>query len=288
MHPALLGSIAALSWGTADFVARFAGRAVGPVNAAFAAMAISLVAQSALILLGGYQVPWRLEGWWLVAVTGVAVALAYVWFYAALARGAVSVVSALVATYPAFVVIFAVVTGVRPSILAWGAMAAVMAGAFVVAHQAEAEAGEAHVSSGGVAVTIVLALSAALAFAVAITAGQEATRIYGEAQAVWLSRFFTVAVIVPFVLFGRERRFHLPWRWWPAFAVMGLFDIAALVSLYAAGHNPGGEIAAVVSSGFGAVTILLARVILRERITALQWAGIAAIFAGVAVLSGQG
>ena len=50
--------------------------------------------------------------------------------------------------------------------------------------------------------------------------------------------------------------------------------------------GPGAEIAVVVSSGFGAVTVLLARVVLREAMTWAQWAGIVAIVGGVAVLSG--
>jgi drug/metabolite transporter (DMT)-like permease len=44
----------------------------------------------------------------------------------------------------------------------------------------------------------------------------------------------------------------------------------------------------VVASSFGAVTVVLARLILREAMTWLQWAGIVLVVAGVAVLSAQG
>jgi drug/metabolite transporter (DMT)-like permease len=40
-----------------------------------------------------------------------------------------------------------------------------------------------------------------------------------------------------------------------------------------------------VSSGFSAVTVLLARFILREAMTAAQWLGIATIVGGVAMLA---
>ncbi|MCH8153958.1 MAG: EamA family transporter, partial [Proteobacteria bacterium] len=58
------------------------------------------------------------------------------------------------------------------------------------------------------------------------------------------------------------------------------------VALLAGSQGPGAEVAVVVGSGFGVVTVLLARVILREAMTRAQWAGIAAIVIGVAVLSG--
>ena len=41
----------------------------------------------------------------------------------------------------------------------------------------------------------------------------------------------------------------------------------------------------VVASAFGAVTVVLARVFLREAMTWPQWAGIALVVGGVAVLS---
>jgi drug/metabolite transporter (DMT)-like permease len=43
--------------------------------------------------------------------------------------------------------------------------------------------------------------------------------------------------------------------------------------------------AVVVSSGFSAVTVLLARIVLREAMSWAQWAGIVAIIGGVALLS---
>ena len=52
-----------------------------------------------------------------------------------------------------------------------------------------------------------------------------------------------------------------------------------------AAHTPAPEIAVVISSGFCIVTILLARVILKEIMSWPQWLGVVMIVAGVAVLS---
>jgi len=77
----------------------------------------------------------------------------------------------------------------------------------------------------------------------------------------------------------------MPVRWWPFLALQGLLDSAAYVALFTAAGQPGAEMAVVVSSGFSAVTVLLARFILREAMSWAQWAGIVAIIGGVALLS---
>ena len=52
-------------------------------------------------------------------------------------------------------------------------------------------------------------------------------------------------------------------------------------------QGPGAEITAVAASGFGGVTVVLARIFLGEAMSGRQWAGIVVIFAGVAVLVGH-
>ena len=67
---------------------------------------------------------------------------------------------------------------------------------------------------------------------------------------------------------------------------MGLLDVLALATITAAGNLPSPEFATVVSSAFGAVTVLLARIFLKEPIAPAQLAGMVLIFGGVAVLAG--
>lgn len=285
MHPALLGTIAALSWGVADFIARFASRAVGPVNAAFAAAAISFLGQSALVYFAGYALVWNGGGIWLVVVNGVAVATANLALFGALARGRISVVSPIVSAYPAFVIAFTVIGGSRPSLLAWAAMAGVMAGVFIVARAVQEEEGAAPARRKDAIIVVGMSMLASLSFAVALIAGQAATPIFGEAQTVWYSRIFTVATIIPVLLFIQPRPVELPVRWWTAFTAMGLLDVLSLVVLYAAARTAAPEIAAVTSSGFGAVTVLLGWAVLKERIAWRQWVGIVLIFACVGILT---
>ena len=85
------------------------------------------------------------------------------------------------------------------------------------------------------------------------------------------------------VIRGRPVLVPAGWRW--PVAAQGVLDGVAYLALFAAAHGPGSVIAAVVASSFAAVTVVLARVVLREPMSVAQWAGIAMIVAGAGVLS---
>ncbi|OYX22658.1 MAG: hypothetical protein B7Z10_12855, partial [Rhodobacterales bacterium 32-66-7] len=75
---------------------------------------------------------------------------------------------------------------------------------------------------------------------------------------------------------------------WPTLAVMAALDIGGMFAVTAAGSFDRPEFAAVTSSCFGLVTVLLAWRFLAEPVSRVQWAGIAVVFSGVAILSLQG
>ena len=285
MSPALWGTLTALGWGSADFIARYTGRALGHETALFGMLSVSALALSLIVWQA--DVPWVADpgGWWLLLLTGVGVMGATLLLYWGLARGPVTVVAPIVGSYPAFNLALAVLLGSRPTATQWTAMAVVMAGVFVVARtsrsfEAETEHGRAEMRK-----TIVIAVLSAIAFAAAIAAGQAAAEIYGELQTVFVARWISVAAILALFLLVRRAPPRVPGRWWPVLAVQGLLDGGAYVALFAASHLPKAEIAVVVAS---AVTVILARVILREAMTWPQWLGIAMIVAGAAALSARG
>ncbi len=285
MNPALWGLATALGWGSADFIARFTGRALGHRAALLGMLGVSAPVLSAIVWLGGVPLVWDPSGWWLVALTGLGIMLATLLLYWGLARGPVTIVAPLAASYPALNVALAVALGARPTAVVWAAMVAVMAGVIVVARAARSFEDPAGTTRRQLRVTIGLALGAALAFAATIAVAQQASHIYGALQTVALARWVSLAACAALFLMRREAP-RVPLRWWPWIALQGLLDGAAYVTLLAGSQGPGAEIAVVVGSGFGVVTVLLARIILREAMTRPQWGGIAAIVIGVAVLSG--
>ena len=66
---------------------------------------------------------------------------------------------------------------------------------------------------------------------------------------------------------------------------MALLDVFGVIAVNASGHQPGKEFAAIGISSYGAMAVVLAMLILKEKVSAGQWAGILMIAAGVATLS---
>ncbi|MGH6946234.1 MAG: EamA family transporter [Kiloniellales bacterium] len=287
MNSALWGLMAALSWGSADFIARFTGRALGPLSALLAMLSVGAVVMTGALWWRGLAVVWTLPGALLLIAAGVGTMVATLLLYWGLARGPVTVVAPIVGGYPALNVAFAVLLGVRPDAIEWAAMAAVLLGGLVVARSAGAFEESGAYSREGLRKTLLIALAAAFGFAATVAAAQEAIPYFGELETVALSRWVSVAACL--VLFAvRRERPGVPARWWPLLALQGLLDAAAYVTLLLGSVGEGKAIAVVVASGFGAVTVILARIFLREAMTVTQWLGIALIVGGVAVLAGQG
>jgi uncharacterized membrane protein len=284
MNSALLGIVAALSWGTHDFLARFPSRAIGPINSAFGVTIVGFIVLGAWVFLSGEPLNIAWSSLWLPAVTGIAFAIATLGLYAALAIGPISIVAPIAGSYPALAVLFALVAGARPSLVEWLMVVVVMVGVVLVAQRKEGGASDE--SSGSMRAIVGLSLVASLGFAIAFTSGQAAVAAFGEAQAALQARGFGIATVALAYL-RPATRFNVPVRWLPVIAVMGVLDVCALVSVTTAGTLPDPAIATVVSSGFGAVSVILARIFLSERISVLQFFGIVLIFVGVGVLASR-
>ncbi|MDH3472215.1 MAG: DMT family transporter, partial [Rhodospirillales bacterium] len=241
---------------------------------------------SLLVWASGTPLVWQPAGLWLLAATGIGIMVATLLLYWGLARGPVTVVAPIVGSYPALNVVLALVLGVRPTTLQWAAMAAVLTGVVLVAVAARAFEDGTTYTRRDLRKTVLIALSSSVSFAFAVAAAQGATAVYGELQTVWAARWVSLAAVA-LLLALRRRRPAIPGRWWPILVLQGLLDGGAYLALVAGSEGPGSAITVVVASGFGAVTVLLARVFLREAMTWGQWAGVALVVVGVAVLSGQ-
>jgi len=287
MNPALWGGVCALNLGTADFMARFSSQALGYRRAL-----LGMLVAGAAILTGyvAWQQPpmtWRGDAVWLLGLNGLATTAMTLLLYQGLARGPVTVVAPIVAAHPALVLLLEVALGARPDALQWAAMAVTVAGAVVIARGAESGEPARHFPAGHVRGSVLIAVLAALAYAVLVSAGQHAVPVYGQLQTLWLGRLISLAGLLALFAALRERP-GVPAKWWPYVTLQGILDAGGYLALFAGSGGERPEIAAVTASTFGAVTTLLAYVVLGERIVAVQWAGLVCVFAGVAVLTGTG
>ncbi|MDJ0955831.1 MAG: DMT family transporter [Arenicellales bacterium] len=284
MPPVVGGGLTALGWGSADFIARFTGQALGYATALFGMLVASAIILTLLVWYWGLQFEASAAGWSLSIVYGIFLLFATLLLYNGLARGPVTVVAPIVGSFPAFNLIIALFLGTRPSSAQWASALLVMAGVIIVARSAEHYEEEEIYSKEHLSKTIMLALGSSLLFGLTVAAGQEAGARFGETQTVFVGRWVAVACCI--TLFVWQQNIPtVPWRWWPVLVCQGVLDGGAYLALLAGSQGAGSALTAVVASTFSAVTVVLARVILRESMSWLQWGGIVAIVSGVAMLS---
>jgi drug/metabolite transporter (DMT)-like permease len=149
----------------------------------------------------------------------------------------------------------------------------------VVASRAPSQDGA---SSGAVRQSLGFGLVSALgfgAFYVALDAASEGSIPWALA----IAKLTAVALFAGFALYARG--VTLPARDLPVLALIGLLIVAA-DSMYAGASTEGLlSVVAVLSSLYPAVTIALARFVLKERLTSPQLGGVAAVLCGVVAIS---
>ena len=286
---ALFGAGAAGCWGVGDFTARFIGRAVGVPAGLFGIMMIGSLAVGLYIVVSGEPLVWELSGLWLLVLNGVATMVATFMLFDALTRGPVSLGSPMVSSYPAFAVPMTVVFGARPEPIHWVAMAATLGGIWLVALAvSRIEGGDKPEYTPAVLKRAVLmAIGSAFFFAVALLAADEAIGRYGLPLTLLSGRIVGAIVLGGFFLAMRKAP-HMPLRAWPLILLLAVADTLGYVFVYAGLAMENGEFAIVTSSAYTVVTILLARIILKEQVVPLQWLGVAIVIAGIGTLSATG
>lgn len=287
MNAVLLGVVASLAWGLHDLLIRYVSRSLGSLQSVLIVFISGAGAMAAAMCYRGETLHFLLGDFWILAFSGVTYALAFVWLFQAYAIGPVSLVSPIVGAYPVLVMIWAVMHGAQPTIFDWLAVLAIVIGvALVGRYAAEVPAIQGHAPTGTRTHAVIFSGLSGLGFAVALLAGQAAAQNGGELSVNLISRAWSLGVIAPLCLIDRGS-FSGAKTWWPLLIFMGILDALALTAIVSAGQFDGAQYATVVGSTFGAVTVALAVIFLKERINGPQLAGMLLILGGVVVLSGR-
>lgn len=277
---AALALLSSLLWGTADFFGGLYTRRMAAVVVVLVSQAIAL----ALILptvwvLGSWGDP---SGyfWWGVAA-GIVGPVGLVSFYWALSIGTMGVVSPIAAMGIVVPVVWGLVQGERPSSLQYlgivvGFFGVVLAGGPDVPHD-DLEARQVHLKSIG------LALVAALGFGgsfVCLDGGAE----FSVGMTLVVQRSTSVLLmVVPVVLLTRLA--GLRWRDLPGLAGVGAGDAAANGAFAWSASLGLLSVTSVLGSLYPVATLLLARIMLGERLTRLQLYGVMGALVGIVLLA---
>jgi uncharacterized membrane protein len=289
----ILGLAGAVCWGVADFIARFASRRVGAYRTLLFMQAFGFFGLSAYSMwthgfakIAGHG--WKL--WAFGAIAGFLNMIASLALYYSFQIGVMSVVAPVSSSYPALTVALALFSGeqiqtLRGVGLAITLIGVVLASTSFAANNADAPADARH-THARLAKGVVWAIVAAVGFGFLFWfLGFHVVPVLGSVISVWMIRLTSFTVLVLAAAPARQN-IALPHGgvWW-MLAGVGLLDTAAFVFNNAGLHTGQVSVVSVLASLYGAVTVVLAWIFLRERLELSQWLGIALIFAGIVLVS---
>jgi drug/metabolite transporter (DMT)-like permease len=285
-----LGVATAVSWGSADFLARFATRTVGSLRTLLGMQFWGAVFVT-ILLLSAHDWGHLFDGsgWWPWAwgvLAGAINTFAMFALYRSFEIGKLSLVGPVSASYPALTVILSLLSGEQLSLMRGAGIIAAVLGVLLV-------------TIGGRSITdnpgprkppgtagLGYAIAAAMSFGVLFwLLGIRMIPRTGALATVWLIRVTGLILTLVMVL-AQKIPLRMNNRQANAqFYTMGFFDTAAFVLSNLGMRFEQVSVVSVLGSLYGAVTVALAAIFLKERIAPLQWAGIFAIFLGVALMN---
>ncbi|MFE7645962.1 EamA family transporter [Streptomyces phaeoluteigriseus] len=281
---ALFALATSLLWGLADFGG-------GLLTRRAPALTVVVVSQSiAAVVLGGVVVAtgaWSEAGprLWFAVAAGLVGPVALLSFYKALALGPMGVVSPLATLSVAVPVSVGLLLGERPE---WTQAAGIAVAVVGVVLAGGPQVRGAAVQRQAVLLTLVAALGFGTVF-VLIT--EASTTVTGLFLALFVQRVTNV-LTGGAALYAAVRRGApalpergLPWNVLPAYAFVGLADVAANGTYAIAAQHGPVTVAAVLASLYPVVTSLAARGFLRERLRPVQTAGAGLALVGTLLLA---
>jgi len=222
---------------------------------------------------------WGILAGFLNAVSGLAL-------YRAFEIGKMSVVAPLSASYPALTLLLSWMTGDRLSVVRIAGIFCTLVGVVVVAGGEkmpdENDAAAVQRSGKGIGWAVFASVGFALLFWLL---GIRIVPRVGAVQTVWTIRL-TSTLLMAAASFIVKQPVNLPRgevRW--MVLSMGAFDTGAFVLSNLGMKMEQVAVISVLGSLYGAVTVALAAIFLREHVLPWQWMGIATIFVGIFLIS---
>jgi drug/metabolite transporter (DMT)-like permease len=262
-----------------DFVGGIASRRVAALRVVLVSYPVAMVLLTVLALVFGGTVTTPAVVWG--ALCGISQAFGVWWFYAALAAGPISVVSPLTAILVAGVPVgVGVALGERPSGVAYAGIVVALLAVVLVSREAEGEQDRPHRFTKQVAwMTVGSGLAFGLNFVLIDQAPAEAR--------LWPLVFARVSASVLVVLIALASANLVVPRGVPLKLALaaGVLDTVANVAMLLALQASLLSLTGVLISLYPAGTVALAMLVLKERVTRWQAAGMVLALAAVAMIA---
>ncbi len=280
----LLGILSALSFGIGDFLARFSSKEVGFKNSLFWMLVVGAIFYLILFYFFGDNLNPNSIGLSNSFLSGILIMFGLLFLYRGLQMGPVSIVAPIVATNPFFVFLIRFFLGSEPSLTQWVSTLVVISGAILISISAESFKSSLGLNSKQIKESITISFMSSGMLAVGLIFSQEASNTMDPLETVIYIRFFSLIGIATLLFFTRSK-IILTKKALPILFFQGILETTGYFCLVSAYAFDKVSIAVVISSGFGLVTVLLARVIIKEQISKIQSLGIFLTFLGVVGLT---
>lgn len=273
----LLALVSSVVWGTSDFVGGLLSRRLPTYFVVAASQAAGLTAVTIAVLVTG---AFRHEGGWLfpAVIGGATLAVGLVAFYEALSTGTMGIVSPIAALGVLVPVVVGLAQGDAPS--------AVTSAGVVLALVGAVAASGPELSGGAGRRPVALAALAGVSFGTAmvfLARGAQASPL----MTLWGMRATSVTgmVLLAVAFAGLRARATVGRRDLALVVVAGAGDASANLLFSLASLRGYISVVSVLASLYPVVTVLLARLLLHERMLRVQVAGVVAALGGVVLVS---
>jgi drug/metabolite transporter (DMT)-like permease len=267
---------AAVTWGAADFSGGIAAKTANAFNVVVVAHATGLAFMLSLALIFREPIPgWHTLLWG--AVAGLIGGIGLAAFYKALAVGTMGINAPLSAVITALVpLLFSFTTEGLPHAAQIVGFALAMVSIWMIASPHGA-AGK----SQGLALAVVAGVGFG-GFLLFIKLAGSQSVFWPLVSARAASTLLMLAIVLLTGSAWKWGRATLPWM-----LVAGILDSGANALFVAAAHRGRLDVAAVLSSLYPASTVVLARLVLKEHLSRLQFAGMLLALIAVALIAGK-
>jgi drug/metabolite transporter (DMT)-like permease len=273
---ALLALGGGLLWGVGDFLGGLASRRIAALAVVVVSQAIGLACLLVVVLLSGDPFPG--VGVLLPAVgAGAAVLLGITAFYRGLAIGAMGIVAPITAAGPVVPLAVDAAHGSTPTTLQWTGIALILLGVAALSWEGSTP-GRSRLATG-TGLAVVAALGFGIYF-VGIDAGSDESASWAVVAA-----RVTAVSLGTLAALATSTTLRAPRNLLPTLAAVGIIDTFANVLVAAATTYGAAGIAAVLSSLYPLVTIVLARLVVGERLSLPKRIGGLVALAGAAFVA---
>ncbi len=276
----LFGLGAALSWGAGDFTGGLASRKTGAYRAVFYSEIIGVFLLFIILGVSGEAFP-NLRIWSLAMIAGAIGTVGLMLLYQAMTLGLMSIsapVSALLAALiPVLVGSF---RDGLPDALTFTGFGFALAAVWLVSQ-----------SEGGVKdilshiFDLKLPLLAGIGFGLYFILMHEATSTGATVWPMIASRTGGTILIAAFMVISRTAWKVEDASAWKFLILNGIFDIGGNVFFILSGQAGRLDVASVLSSLFSGVTVMLAWIFLKERLSRNQWIGVFSAFVAIVLMT---